>query len=280
MTLENKPSQKPAFHLRERDSGLHMGWFYALSVFLSRVVAIACFEIRVLGSERVPRHGALILAANHQSVLDPWLVGLTQLRRAAYLARESLFRLPVLGWLLRRYDSVPVVRETTAARQSLDICIKVLQRRRALVLFPEGTRSLDGRLQALKRGISLIVRKSGAPVQPLLIQGAFRLWPRTQRLPWFGQVKIFFGNAIEPDREESSDALMERLEKAYRELALAVGAVEILPRASLAEGEAQGASPSISTEKSPVFSEAASSAESVPLSHRYRNRGLHPEKAL
>jgi len=246
--------------LRERDSGLHMGWFYALSVFLSRVAAIAFFELRIFDSARVPRKGAVVLAANHQSLLDPWLVGLTQLRRAAYLARDSLFRVPVLGWLIRQYDSVPVVRETTAARQSLEVCIKVLERKRALVLFPEGTRSADGRLQTLKRGISLVVRRSGATVVPILVRGSHRLWPRKQKLPRFGQVKLYFGNAIVPDGSQSSDALVERLEGSYRELALAVGALEVLPEASRAEGGALVPPPSNSTEGPPVLSEAASSA--------------------
>lgn len=246
-------------YIRDRDSGMAMGWFYALSVFLSRVAALTLFEIRIFNAKRVPRSGAVILAGNHQSLLDPWLLGLSQLRRACYLARDSLFSVPVLGFLLRQYDSVPVARESTSARHSLEICVKVLEKKRALILFPEGTRSQDGKLQPLKRGISLIAKMSDALVVPVLVRGAYDLWPRTQKLPCVGQVSLYFGNGFRLDRSQSADTFVARLEASYRELAFEVGAHAMLPEVSRAEGGAVVALPSMKNGEPPGLPEAVGS---------------------
>lgn len=248
-----------ADHIRRGDRGLKMGWFYALSVYLSRVAALTLFEVRLHNAERIPRTGAVILAASHQSFLDPWLVGLSILRRAAYLARDSLFRVPVLGFLIRRYDAVPVVRESSAARQSLDVCIQTLEKDRALVFFPEGTRSQDGRLQPVKRGISLIAKRSGAKILPILMRGTHKCWPRNRALPVPGQVHLYYGNAFQLDRTKSSDAFVEQLEGSYRELALAAGATEVLPVPSLADAAASGQAAPTNCEAPPERLEAATS---------------------
>ncbi len=259
MAVETATREALSAHIRDTDSGLGMGWFYALSVFLCRVAALTLFELRVFNAKRVPKSGALILAGNHQSLLDPWLVGAGELRRACYLARDSLFKSPLLGFLLRQYDAVPVVRESTSARQSLEICVKVLEKKRALILFPEGTRTPDGRLKPLKRGISLIAKRSGALVLPILVRGAYDLWPRSQKLPHLGQVRFYYGNAFQLDKTQSADAFVERLEASYREIAISVGAHEVLPIVSRAEEGASVAPSSTINGGPPGLPEAAGS---------------------
>jgi 1-acyl-sn-glycerol-3-phosphate acyltransferase len=246
--------------VRVKDSGLGMGWFYALSVYVSRVVAVTLFEARFFDTHKVPRSGAALLAGNHQSLLDPWLLGLSLARRASFLARDSLFRVPVLGWLLRQYDSMPVPRESTAPRRSLEVCVKLLEKGRVLILFPEGTRAADGRLQPLKRGIALISKRTCAPVVPVLVSGAFALWPRSRKLPMPGQVRLVFGDPIHFDPKESSDAFMDRLSAAYRHLALEWGAEEMVPEASCTEGDANAAASSINRGELLRLPEAAGAA--------------------
>lgn len=221
------------------ESGLSMGLFYAVSLLASRLAAVGFFSLRVERAARVPKTGPVILAANHQSFLDPWLVGLSLERRAHYLARDSLFRVPLLGWLITRYGALPVPRESAAPKRALDVCLQALERGRALILFPEGTRSHDGRLQPLRRGIALLARRTGAPVIPVLVAGSHQAWPRYRWLPRRSGVRLFFGNPIRFSEDESSDSFMERLATAFRTAAIEAGEVSLLPAEGLG-GEAEG----------------------------------------
>ena len=244
--------------IRTRDRGIHLGLFYAFSLYVSRVAALTLFDLKIRNQNRVPLRGPAILAGNHQSVLDPWLIGSSLDRRAAYLARETLFRVPILGWLIRKYDSLPVPRDSIAPRAALEVCLKVLEKGRALILFPEGTRSYDGRLQPLKRGIVLLARRTGAPVVPILVHGSFRCWPRSRVLPRPGQIDLVFGEPIQFEKDESSDSFVERLERAYRRLAVEAGAEDMLPVESRAEE--RGPEPSTSIvhgERTPLLEAAA-----------------------
>jgi len=221
------------------DTGLSMGLFYAVSLLASRLAAIGFFSLRVEGSHRVPRTGPVILAGNHQSFLDPWMVGLSLERRAHYLARDSLFHVPILGGLISRYGALPVPRESTAPRKSLEVCLEALGRGRALILFPEGTRSSDGKMQPLRRGIALLARRTGAPVIPAIITGSHLAWPRDRRLPRRSPIRLFFGNPIRFSEDESSDSFMERLASALHTLAVEAGEEALIPGES-PRGETEG----------------------------------------
>src|SRR5262245_63877601 len=120
------------------------------------------FRWRVYNPERVPLSGPVILAANHQSFLDPPLVGAGLKRDINYLARESLFRFPVVGWVLRNWNSVPVDRDGGGAA-GLKAILERLLDGGAIILFPEGTRTSNGRLQPARAGFGLTVIKSRAP---------------------------------------------------------------------------------------------------------------------
>jgi 1-acyl-sn-glycerol-3-phosphate acyltransferase len=255
MTGGNATGKGPIGHGAERDlpaglrsargdSGLSVGLFYGASLLASRLAAVGFFSLHAERVHRVPRTGPVILAANHQSFLDPWLVGLCLERRAHYLARDSLFRVPILGWAITRYGALPVPRESAAPRRALEVCLMALERGRALVLFPEGTRSSDGVLQPLRRGIALLARRAAAPVVPVLVAGSHRAWPRARRLPRRSAVRLFFGNPIRFGEDESSDSFMERLASAFRALALEAGEESLLPAAARGdEAEGEGSWP-------------------------------------
>lgn len=228
-------SRRSELAISTRDRGLHLGIWYGISMYVSRIAALTLFDLRIRHQERVPLTGPAILAANHQSILDPWLVGLSLDRRAAYLARETLLRVPILGWVIRKYDVLPVPRESVAPRAALEVCVEALEKGRALILFPEGTRSYDGRLQPLKRGIVLLAKRTGAPVVPVLVAGSYRCWPRSRKLPRPGEIRMVFGEPIHFQKEESSDSFMERLAGAYRRLAVEADAEDMLPVESRAE---------------------------------------------
>src|SRR5277367_1538556 len=119
-----------------------------------RLLFTVYFRWQVYHSERVPLQGPVILAANHASFLDPPLVGAGLRRDINYLARESLFRYPGIGALLRSWNSVPVERDGGGAAGLKSILDRLLAGG-AIILFPEGTRTKDGRLQSARSGIGL-----------------------------------------------------------------------------------------------------------------------------
>jgi 1-acyl-sn-glycerol-3-phosphate acyltransferase len=192
-----------------------MGWigFRALYRFY--------FGWRVYNPERVPLAGPVILASNHASYLDPPLVGAGIRRDINYLARESLFRFPVVGWVLHNWNSVPVDREGGGAR-GLKAILDRLLKGGAIILFPEGTRSRDGKLQPARSGIGLTVIKSAAPVVPVRVFGTYDAFGRHMRYPKpFHRVTVKYGKPMlfEALRTEAKQCSKDRLKQIYQEVA-------------------------------------------------------------
>jgi len=160
---------------------------YKIGWLLFRGLFRFYFRWRVCNPERVPESGPVILACNHASFLDPPLVGAGLKRPIHYLARASLFRFPVMAALLRSWQVVPVDRDGGTGR-GLRAILDRLERGGAIILFPEGTRTLDGGLQPARSGIGLAVIRSSAPVVPVRVFGTFdaygkrRSWPRPRPL--------------------------------------------------------------------------------------------------
>ena len=145
--------------------------------------------------ERVPLEGAVILASNHASFLDPPLVGSGVRRGINYLARENLFRFPVMGWVLRQWQVVPVDRDGGGAAGLRAILDRLLAGG-AIILFPEGTRTRDGKLQPARSGIGLTVIKSTAPVVPVRVFGTFEAYGRHMRFPRPHRVAVKYGQPM------------------------------------------------------------------------------------
>ncbi len=144
-------------------------------------LATFAFGLRVVGRENVPPTGPLIYAANHLSFIDPWLVGQSSPRRPSFLARHTLFDVPVLGPVIRAYGSVPIDRGF--GKDGLQTVLNLLRTGAAVVVFPEGERSLTGDMLPLKPGVALLLKKADCPVVPVGIAGAFRMWPRRAKWP-------------------------------------------------------------------------------------------------
>ena len=147
----------------------YCGWLFF------RIAYKIYFRAEWFNPERVPRSGPVILASNHASILDPPLVGTALERGISYLARESLFRFWGVGWVLRNWDAVPVDRDGGGAR-GLKAILDRLLAGGGIILFPEGTRTLDGKLQPARSGIGLTVIKSNAPVVPVRVFGTFEAY--------------------------------------------------------------------------------------------------------
>ena len=140
-----------------------MNFVYRIGWTCFRVMYATYFRWRVFNPERVPETGAVILACNHASILDPPLVGCGLKRECTFLARETLFRFPPIRWVLTNWQAVPIDREGSSV-SGMKRIVAALGNGRAVILFPEGTRTHDGKLQSVRHGVGLIVVKSGTPV--------------------------------------------------------------------------------------------------------------------
>ncbi len=165
-----------------------------------RSLARVAWDLKIFNVERVPATGPVILACNHVSFADPPLVGVGIPRPTHFLARDTLFRNPVFGAWLRSLNSIPVDRDGGGAG-GLRAVLGVLERQGMIVLFPEGTRSADGRLQPARPGVGLIALKSGAPVVPVRLFGLHEAWGRHRKLPGPGRVIIKYGHPLRLDAE-------------------------------------------------------------------------------
>jgi 1-acyl-sn-glycerol-3-phosphate acyltransferase len=157
-----------------------------------RIAATVFFDLKVYGVENVPNTGGVLLVANHLSFLDPACIGVQIRRPASYLAKSELFDIPVFGRVIPRLNAFPV-RQGAGDIGAVRETIKRLNEGRVLTVFPEGSRSLDGELQPLQGGFTLIVRKAGVPIVPVGIDGSYQAWRRGAALPQCAPVRIKFG---------------------------------------------------------------------------------------
>jgi 1-acyl-sn-glycerol-3-phosphate acyltransferase len=178
------------------------------------------FRWRVFNVERVPPTGPVVLAYNPASFRDPPLVGSGLRRPINYLARESLFRFPGVGALLRSWNSVPVDRDGGGAA-GLKAILDRLLGGGGIILFPEGTRTSDGKLQPARSGIGLVVIKSTAPVVPVRTFGTFEAYGRHVKFPRPRRVAVKYGRPMnfETLRAEAKNCSKARLKEIYQEIA-------------------------------------------------------------
>jgi 1-acyl-sn-glycerol-3-phosphate acyltransferase len=142
------------------------------------------FSLRTEGMHHIPRRGPVLVIANHQSYLDPIVVGLAARRRIWSLARKTLFRNPLFGLLMHSLNAIPVDLEGIGI-QGLRMIIQELERGRAVMVFPEGDRTWDGVMKELRPGIHLLIKKvPEMRIVPMGIAGAYEAWPRWRRLPY------------------------------------------------------------------------------------------------
>ena len=197
---------------------LRIAWYWTARLGCAVFCAIV-FRLRVRGRENVPRGGAYILAGNHQSYLDPVFCGVGIRRRLCYVARDSLYRFKPFAWLIRSLDAIPIGREK-ADIAAMKMIIARLQQGEAVCLYPEGTRTHDGRIVPVKAGFGLLCRRSRAAVVPVLVDGAFECWPRQKKFFTPGRVTIWYGKTLEAEeiRAMSNEGLADRLTATLRQM--------------------------------------------------------------
>jgi cytidylate kinase len=186
----------------------------------SVAIARTMFRLESRGRENVPATGAVLLVANHSSVLDPALIGSATDRQLSFLAKAELFSLPLFGGLLRRLNARPIRREG-ADPSALRTAMRVLEDGGALLIFPEGTRGDEGIIRSAKTGAGMLAVLSGAAVVPVFVKGSGRAWPRGRKLPRPAKVTVTFGKALRFEAERGADR-KRQYEIASREMMEAI----------------------------------------------------------
>lgn len=189
--------------------------FYEFGRAIVFLVFVGFFRFRWFGARNVPATGPLLIVANHQSYLDPPIIGAPiRHRQLDYVARAGLYKSRVLSWMMTALNATPIREDGSDTRALKDVLTR-LEQGRAVVLFPEGSRTGDGALLPFKRGVAVIVKRSECPVLPVAIEGAFDAWPRSESLPRLlgSRFVVMYGRPI-PHGEllrDGPDAALERL---------------------------------------------------------------------
>lgn len=172
-----------------------MNPYYWICYNLIKLVGRTFFRLRVVHRERMINHGSVILASNHESYLDPPLVGSVSDRAIFFLARKSLLAGPFFGWLLPKLNVIPVDQEGND-RSALKALIRILKTGEGTLVFPEGERTFDGRLRPAMPGLGFVIAKTLAPVVPMRIFGAREAWPRGSSRVRFRPITVVVGEPI------------------------------------------------------------------------------------
>jgi len=196
------------------------GLLYAVVKFFSSVAIKLFFRLKVKGAENVPRDGGVLIASNHQSFLDPIIVTASNRRPVSFMARDTLFRIPLFGRFIMKLRAFPV-RRGGADRKAVREAVDRLKAGEVLLVFPEGTRTRDGRLGRLRSGTSMLAYRGRAPIVPAVIKGAFEAWPRTRKLFRFRPISITYGRPIAPperSEHETHEKIRRKLQDSLESL--------------------------------------------------------------
>ncbi len=200
---------------------MRLGYYLLWHFF--RILFRIGFARRIYHVERVPSQGPVLIAANHASFMDPPLIGSSLPREITYLARDTLFRFPIIASFLQYINVIPVDRGGKSPR-GLKVIASRLKAGHPVILFPEGTRSSDGKLRQAKSGIGLLAIKSDAPILPVRVFGTFEAYGRHMKWPRLHPVDIKFGRVLDLKhlRAEAKTASKDRLKAIYQEAADAI----------------------------------------------------------
>ena len=197
---------------------LHDSWYDFARIILRMTGAFA-YHIRCTGRGNFPSEGGVLLVCNHQSHLDVPLVGPAAPRRMNFLARDTLFRFAPFGWLIRSLNAIPIDR-AGGGFSGIKETLRRLKRGKAVLVFPEGTRTGNGEVGRFHPGFAALALRSGAAIVPAAIEGAFDAWPRGQKLPALGNVHVHYGAAILPAeiKRYQQRELVEEVERRVRQI--------------------------------------------------------------
>lgn len=191
---------------REREPVVSLALYHLFKWSIVSPMLHTYFRGRIEGSEQVPPTGALIVVANHASDFDPPIVSSCVRRPVAYMAKQELFQVPVLGTAIRLYGAYPVKRGS-ADRSAIRAALAQLQAGWAVGVFLEGTRTVDARIHHPKLGAAMLAAKVQAPLLPVSLWGTQAIVPKGTKLPQPVPITVRIGQVIDPPQSGDRSAL-------------------------------------------------------------------------
>ncbi|MCA9040170.1 MAG: 1-acyl-sn-glycerol-3-phosphate acyltransferase [Planctomycetaceae bacterium] len=192
--MSSEPTSKPETD-DELPSPDRFNFWWGLLHLLSTIFSTVWFRLRGYHQDNLPEKGGALLLLNHQSHLDPVLVGTVIRRPISYVARDSLFKVPIIGFILKRTYVMPIRREA-ATSSTIREAVRRLKHGFLVGLFPEGTRSTDGVVSSFKPGFLSILKRAEVPIIPVGIAGAFEAMPRGSIFIRPKKICVVFGKPI------------------------------------------------------------------------------------
>jgi 1-acyl-sn-glycerol-3-phosphate acyltransferase len=186
----------------------------ALSHSWARFWSLGCLKaarvrLDIQGAERIPAEGPMIYMGNHQGNFDILALSRAIPRHFSWIAKEELFRIPVFGGAMRRAGYIPMDRsDGRKALRSIFTAADLISAGRSVVVFPEGTRTMDGALLPFKRGAFILAAKAGVPIVPFTINGSLATNPPRSKELYPGTISVIFGEPILPQGKKEAE-LME-----------------------------------------------------------------------
>ncbi|MBX7159836.1 MAG: 1-acyl-sn-glycerol-3-phosphate acyltransferase [Acidimicrobiia bacterium] len=198
-------------------------WFF--KVVLTPFI-FAAWRLTVRGGRHVPVRGAAIVASNHVSFLDSFFVPVSVLRRMTFVAKAEYFDRWRTRWFFQGIGQIPMSRDGGSASEGALLAARsVIAGGKILGIYPEGTRSVDGRLHRGKTGVARLAISTGAPIVPCGVVGSREVMPKGKRLPRLGKVSVSFGEPIDPapyaamaDRQLATRLLTDEVMRRIRDL--------------------------------------------------------------
>jgi 1-acyl-sn-glycerol-3-phosphate acyltransferase len=195
---------------------LNQIWYSTLKRTL-QLLWVLFYGVRRSGFENIPMEGAVLLLSNHQSHCDPPLIGSCCPRRVNYLARATLFNFKPFGWFIGSLGAFPLNREGGGIG-GIKETLRWLKQGQVVLMFPEGTRSYDGRIAPFRPGFASLAYRSQVTIVPVGVAGAYEAWPRSKRWPSPGRVHVHFGAPLSPEevRRYDEKSLVAEVERRVR----------------------------------------------------------------
>ena len=205
-------------------------WYQLIQRSL-QLAAVLVYRVRYSGRRHIPSEGGVLVVSNHQSHLDPPLVGIGCPRLMNYLARDSLFRFAPFGRFIHSINAIPIDREGIGLA-GIKEALKRLKRGEMVLIFPEGTRSSDGEIAPFRPGFTTLAVRSKAAILPVAVDGAFQAFPRWRKFPGPGRIRVHYGTPMLPAELVGRDdrELAAEVERRVRECLAQLRVVPSAPR--------------------------------------------------
>ena len=177
-------------------------WLYYSGRALFRLLFKIAWRREISGGENIPAEGGVIIAPNHKSFADPPFTGSAMKRPLHFMAKEELFSIPILGFLIKRTNAFPVLRAAQGDVGAFKTALNLLENGEAVLVFPEGGRAANEEFRPAKQGVGMLACRAQVPVVPARIINSGKLGS-------FAKLKIIFGRPLYPPKEFDKDAYMK-----------------------------------------------------------------------